>query len=50
MELFPILGFSLSRFIFLGFLDFLDFYLVFGADFEELATRGSLATVEQSLR
>ena len=31
------------------FLDFLECHLVFG-DFEELATRGALAIVEQSLR
>ena len=30
--------------------DFIGFYFVFGADFEDLATRGLLATVEQSLR
>ena len=30
--------------------DFLLFYFVFGADFEDIANRGSLAIVEQSLR
>ena len=34
----------------LGFLVFLSFYFIFGANFEDPTTRGSPATLEQSFR
>ena len=39
------LGF-LSKLLFLGFVDFLSFYLVFGAKLQDPATRGLLVVVE----